>query len=161
MTSHRRVAVPLLLVTLAAAVLAACAGGDGGVAAGPSVDPTGVVSSGPLPPPGSPPTVEPANELTPEPAVDLRRQRWQSAEPAPDDPSAVVVRGTLDGGPPCVVLGKVEVDETANRVTVTVWVGRRADAPCDGPQAQVAFPFTTRVPLKGALGGREVHDGAV
>jgi hypothetical protein len=45
-------------------------------------------------------------------------------------------------------------------VTVTVWVGRRPEAACDGPQPDLGYPYVTRVRLEAPLDGRGLHDGA-
>ena len=149
------------LVVLVA--LAACAQGSGGHGngnqAGPGAPGSGVVSSGPLPPPGTSPADPTPNVVAPEPAVDLHRERWTSVEPVRGG-HEVLVHGSLTGGPPCAVLGRVQVAESRTSVTITLWVGRRADAKCDGPQPDIAYPFVTRVTLAEPLGEREVRDGA-
>lgn len=140
--------------------LAACAqnfgsNGNQGEPAGPD---TGVVSSGPLPSSSSTAGSPTPNVVSPEPAVDLHRERWVSVKAVGG--REVLVHGSLTGGPPCAVVGRVEVAESQKRVTITLWVGRRQGAPCDGPQPEVAFPFVTRVTLAAPLGEREVRDGA-
>jgi hypothetical protein len=142
--------------TLALLALASCATPT---ASGDSPDGS-PVSSGPLPPGGGQ-SGDPSapNVVSTEPAVDLHPQRWSTARPVHGRPE-VLVRGTLSGGPPCAVLGRVDVDETTERVTITVWVGRRPGAACDGPQAETAFPYLTRVRLAHPVAGRVVHDGA-
>ena len=116
--------------------------------------------SGPLRPPSAggalPPSMRP-NELTPEPAVDVHPVRWTRAEAVR---GGLRVHATLTGGPPCTVLGRVDVDETAAEVTVTLQVGRRPNAPCDGPQAALGFPIVVAVDLHAPLGKRPVRDGA-
>ena len=151
-------AVASLVVLLA---LAACAqgSGDNGNQAEPGAPDSGVVSSGPLPSGSTSPAAPTANEVSPEPAVDLHRERWTSVEPV-SGTREVTVHGSLTGGPPCAVVGRVEVAETPDRVTVTLWVGRREDARCDGPQPEIGYPFVTRVTLAAPLGEREVRDGA-
>lgn len=152
------VTVASLVVLLALTACAQTSGGNGDQAA-PGAPDSGVVSSGPLPPAGASPGTPSANVVTPEPAVDLHPERWNRVEPVPGTPE-VLVHGSLTGGPPCAVLGRVEVDESPDRVTITVWVGRRADAKCDGPQPEIGYPFVTRVTLAAPLGEREVRDGA-
>jgi hypothetical protein len=104
----------------------------------------------------TPPSTRP-NEVTPEAAVDLRKVPWTRVEPGAD---ALRVYATLTGGPPCAVLGRVDVKETADSVTVTLWVGKRPGADCSGPQAGLGFPMVTTVDLKAPLGQRKVRDGA-
>jgi hypothetical protein len=135
--------------------LAACA-----TPAGPSGPDSGVVSSGPLPyPSGSPGTFPPPNTVVPEPAVQLRRERWTQVVPVPGT-NQIEVSGTMTGGPPCAVLGRIDVEEEGKQVTVTVWVGRRADAECSGPQPGLGYPYVTTVTLREPLGQRPVLDGA-
>jgi len=108
-------------------------------------------------PSSSPPPSTRPNEVTPEAAVDLRKVPWTRVEPGPD---ALRVYATLTGGPPCAVLGRVDVKETADAVTVTLWVGKRPGADCSGPQTGLGYPIATTVDLKAPLGQREVRDGA-
>ena len=138
-------------------VLAACVGN--GNQAGPAAPGSGVVSSGPMPSGSPSPGPLTANVISAEPAVNLHAERWASAEPV-SGTREVLVHGTLTGGPPCAVLGRVEVAESQSRVTITLWVGQRKDATCDGPQPAIGYPFATRVTLSAPLGEREVRDGA-
>jgi hypothetical protein len=132
----------------------------GACAATPATPPSGPVSSGPLPRPDPGATLsEEANPVSPEPADDLHRERFAKVEPVAGRPS-VRVFGTLTGGPPCAVLGRVAVEETADAVTLTVWAGRRAGSSCDPPDAQLAFPYVTTVALQAPVGDRTVRDGA-
>jgi hypothetical protein len=85
--------------------------------------------------------------------------RWERAEPVRDS-RELLVYGTLQGGPPCAVLSRVDLAETPRTVTVTVWVGRRAGAVCDGPQPDLGYPYVTRVRLEAPLGDRRLRDGA-
>jgi len=147
-----------LAVVLAVAACAQSSGGNGNQAA-PGAPGSGVVSSGPLSSSSPSPEAPTPNVVSPEPAVDLHRQRWTSVD-AVSGTREVLVHGVLTGGPPCAVVGRVEVAESQDRVTITLWVGRRADAQCDGPQPQVAYPFVTRVALEAPLGKRAVRDGA-
>lgn len=141
----------------AALVIGVCAGcaTSSAVPSGPH---TGVVSSGPLPDPTGSLTPSP-NQVSPEPAVDLHRERWAAVTPVPGV-AALAVHGTLSGGPPCAVLGRVDVEERTDQVVVTVWVGRRPDADCSGPQPDLGFPYVTTVSLHEPLGRRSVRDGA-
>ena len=149
------------LVSLAVLVLVA-AGCAGRTAPAGPVDPSagGVVSSGPMPsaPTASEPS-EPADEVTPEPATDLVELPWVRAEAVPGR-AELLVHATLTGGPPCAVLARVDQAETAHTVTVTLWVGRRPGAACDGPQPELAQPVRVRVALEAPLGSRPVRDGA-
>lgn len=158
--THRPASWPLTIGALAllTAVLTACAGADGSQAS-PQAPPSGVVSSGPIPlPSGSPPEPTP-NLISPGPALDLRPQRWVKAQVEAGS-SQILIHGTLTGGPPCTVLGRVELAETKGSVTITLWVGRQKDATCDQPQPDLGYPFVTRVTLKAPLGARKIVDGA-
>ena len=110
-------------------------------------------------PSSSPPPSTLPNEVIPEAAVDLRKVPWTRVEPAAGG-HRLRVFATLTGGPPCSVLGRVDLKETADAVTVTLWVGRRPGADCSGPQAGLGFPIVTAVDLHAPLAHRAVHDGA-
>jgi hypothetical protein len=97
------------------------------------------------------------NEVTPERAVDLHAEPWSSVESSAGS-NRLRIHSAL-GGPPCSVLGRVEVHETDRDVTVTLWVGRRPDADCSGPQRAIALPIVT-VELEKPLDDRAVRDGA-
>jgi hypothetical protein len=113
-------------------------------------------SRGPLAPP---PSLAP-NRVTPEPAVALRPLPWQRAE-AVEGEAELLVHATLDGGPPCAVLGRVDVREEPDAVELTLWVGRRPDADCRGPRPALAFPIVVAVALGAPLAGRALRDGAL
>lgn len=127
----------------------------------------GGVSSGPMQPgppatagdPHGPPAVIRPGVVSPEPAVQLRRQRFISVVPAPAG-AELLVSTVLTGLPQCAVLGRVDVAESATSVRVTLWVGHQPGADCGGPQPQLAREVVTRVRLAAPLGGRTVHDGA-
>ena len=149
---------------LAAAACASRASVGGGDQSGPDISrsgvmSSGVMSSGPLPPGGVNPQATTPNVVSPEPAVGLRRERWTRVEPVAGAPEALVY-ATLSGAPPCTVLGKVEVTEAKDQVTITLWVGQRPGAQCGGGQTQLGYPLVTRVRLATAIGQRNVRDGA-
>ena len=89
-------------------------------------------------------------------ATDLRKQPFQSVAPA--SAQSIAVR-FWSGVEPCYVLGRVDVTETADKVTITLWTGT-------GPGAagmaciQMAGYFEVIVQLQAPLGGRTVADGA-
>jgi hypothetical protein len=143
--------------TAAAVVLAAGGSGCGKPDAGVPPSPPG--SAGPAQPAGPAPRSSAPNLVTPERAVDLGRVRWQRAEAVPGR-SEVRIHATLDGGPPCTVLGRVDVDETADAVTVTLWAGRRPGARCGKTRKLVGFPIVVAVALRRPVGDRAVRDGA-
>ena len=135
-------------------LLAACTSGAG---ASPAPSNTGVVSSGPLASPSGDPTAP--NPVSPEPVKNARKQVFTKAEAVPGR-STVRVEGVLTPGPPCSVIGRADVDETATKVTITLWSGARPDADCAGPQQAIEFPFALDVQLKQPLGNRTIVDGA-
>lgn len=89
-------------------------------------------------------------------ATDLRKQAFQSAAPAGAQSLAVRF---WSGVEPCYVLGRVDVAEAADKVTITLWTGL-------GPGAagmaciQMAGYYEVIVQLQAPLGGRTVVDGA-
>jgi hypothetical protein len=146
-----------VLLVGAVAALTVVAAGCGGAAGVPPKRPP----SPPQPGTGAdalPPSMRP-NEVTVEPAVDLHAEPWTNVESSPDS-RQLRIHATLTGGPPCAVLGGVDVRETAEDVTVTLRVGRRPGADCDGPQRAIGFPIVVTVDLKEPLGRRPIHDGA-
>ena len=89
-------------------------------------------------------------------ATNLRKHAFQSAAPA--GAQSVAVR-FWNGVEPCYVLGRVDVTETAEKVTITLWTG-------SGPGAagmaciQMAAYYEVIVQLQAPLGTRAVVDGA-
>jgi hypothetical protein len=96
--------------------------------------------------------------VTPRPGtVDVRAVPFESATPGPDG-RTLVVRFT-GGVAPCFVLDRVDVDERADSVTVTLSAGRE---PAPEPVAciELAVLSETRVRLSAPLADRAVIDGA-
>lgn len=107
---------------------------------------------------GLPPAMRP-NVATPDARVaDLRAVRWDRA--AAGAGRALQVHYTISGRGDCAALGRVDVAETPQEVTVTVLLGRLPQADCDGPQPQLAASMQTVVTLAEPLGTRTVRDGA-
>lgn len=113
-------------------------------------------------PPTAPPTTEAPGvgqpkRVQPVPgATDLRKQTFQSAPAAGAQSLAVRF---WSGVEPCYVLGRVDVTETAERVTVTLWTGSgpgSAGLAC----VQMAAYYQVVVQLQAPLGTRTVIDGA-
>src|SRR5205814_1317337 len=98
----RQPAAVLAMRTAAAVVLAAVGSGCQKPDAG--VPPTPPGSAGPAQPAGPAPRSSAPNLVTPERAADLRRVRWHRAEAVPAR-NEVRIHATLEGGPPCTVLG--------------------------------------------------------
>ena len=105
-----------------------------------------------------PPSMQP-NLVRPEPAVRMRPQRWIRADPSASG-KRLRVHTVLTGGPPCAVLGRVDVEESADAVVVTLWVGRRRGARCPEAGPLIGFPIEVVVQLDSPLGRRVVRDGA-
>ena len=89
-------------------------------------------------------------------AVDLRPRPFESAEPVGERQLAVRFWG---GVAPCSVIGRVEVTETPERVTVTLFGGRD---PAAGRVAciDLAAYQEVVVELAAPVGGRAIADGA-
>jgi hypothetical protein len=91
-------------------------------------------------------------------AQRARAARWTLAGSA--DGGGALLLDVAVGGPPCDAVTAVDVMETAERVTVSVYAGATASASC-GPGVP-AMVGTVRVPahLSGPLGARTLVDGA-
>jgi hypothetical protein len=113
-----------------------------------------VVSPTTVPPEGS--TGSSPRRVTANPsAVDLRPRPFDSAEVYGS--SSVVVR-FWGGLPECEPIGRVNVEETATTVTITLYTGR----PPGEPQACIAIAVYQEliVELSAPLGSRTIVDGA-
>jgi hypothetical protein len=115
-------------------------------------------TSTPLPmPTGDAPTG--LNHAAPDPSVvDLRKTRFDRATAGKG--TELVVRYTAGGRLDCAKLGRVDVAESDDAVTVTVQLGRLPAAQCGGVQPMIAASFETTVTLTAPLGGRQVRDGS-
>ena len=114
-----------------------------------------------VPPPAPSTTIAPGagqpTRVDPVPgATDLHKQAFQSAVPAGAQSLAVRF---WNGVEPCYVLGRVDVTETAEKVTITLWTGT---GPGSAGMAciQMAGYYEVIVQLQAPLGGRTVVDGA-
>jgi hypothetical protein len=147
---------------IGALAIALCLGGcatgarPGGVTVPPN---TGAASGGPPPLPEvstpAPPSLVP---VAPVPGTRARAVRWTLAGSA--DGGGTLLLDVPVGGPPCDAVTAVDVMETADRVTVSVYAGATASASCGtGLPAMVG---TVRVPahLNRPLGSRTLVDGA-
>lgn len=135
---------PALLAAFAAACLAGDAP-DTPVAHDAAVDPPGAAAPEPT-------LVVPRAGL-----VGLRPHGFESATPIGDG-STLRVR-FWGGVAPCFALGRAEVLERPDEVTVTLFAGSdpaRPDAVC----IEIALWMATDVRLSAPLGGRPVRDGA-
>jgi hypothetical protein len=142
------VALGVLLLT------AAC----GAARPGSSTLPDTEVVSTVMPPPNSSAPFG-MNRATPDPAaVELRKTRFDQVTAGSG--TELVVQYTAAGRPDCAKLGRVDVVESTDAVTVTVLLGQAPGADCGGPQPMIAATFQTTVDLKAPLGARPVRDGA-
>jgi hypothetical protein len=99
------------------------------------------------------------NHATPDPAVvELRKTRFDRATAGSGN--ELVVQYTAGGRAECAKLGRVDVAETDDVVTVTVLLGQTPGANCGGEQPMIAATFETTVTLKAPLGSRQVRDGS-
>ncbi|WP_433221720.1 hypothetical protein [Microtetraspora malaysiensis] len=89
--------------------------------------------------------------------LNPRKIAWTSVTPSADGRSLAIV--WWSGVAPCTVLDRVEVEESATRVTVTLYEGRDPRHP-DTACIAIALEKTTTVRLAAPLDGRQVVDGA-
>ena len=138
----RRLALPLL-----AALAAAC------LAADPDAP---VAHDAPAAPPGG---------EAPQPVLVVPRPGLAELRPHPFEEATPIGDGTTlrvrfwGGVAPCFVLGRAELEERADSVTVTLFAGSdpaRPDAVC----IEIALLMATDLRLAAPLGGRPVRDGA-
>ncbi|MGH2711187.1 MAG: hypothetical protein ACRDH9_08305 [Actinomycetota bacterium] len=86
--------------------------------------------------------------------VDIAPHIWDSAKPIDDRTVRVEFYG---GVKECDGLDRVEVDETADSVTITLYTGRVPEAEVC---IEIAVLKAVKVELDSPLGGREIVDGA-
>lgn len=123
--------------------------------------PTSTTRSGVIPvatPPGLPGPASGATrvQVVPE-AVDLRARPFESAEAIAD--RTVAVR-FYSGVAPCEVVGRADVSETADAVTITLYGGRDPRPGDDVACIMIAVYNELLVPLSNPLAGRPIVDGA-
>ncbi len=105
---------------------------------------------------GAPPGGNPQRvEVTPG-ATSLRKHVFESAFAS--GASSVAVR-FWDGVEPCSVVGRVDVAESADRVTITLWTGTGPGAEAMSCIALAVYKEVV-VSLSAPLGGRTIVDGA-
>ncbi|MEZ0071606.1 hypothetical protein ABH927_000938 [Planotetraspora sp. GP83] len=118
----------------------------------PAPQPDGAVG---VPASSGAPSAEPSPATPVGNTLKAHKVPWISATPT--DSSLNVV--WWSGVEPCYVLDRVEVTETKDAVTVTLWEGhdrRKPDAVC----IEIAIQKQTTVKLSAPLGTRKVIDGA-
>lgn len=144
----------LLLPLLLLLVIAGCAG-EAGEPSAPQ--PTDVPVGTSLPRPSTrPPAMQPNAVSVTHEAVDLAPLPVSRFEIVDE---RVVRAHFTAGAPPCSVLGRVTVEESATALTVTLFEGRLPDADCDR-EPQLASQNVTTVRLPSPLAGRLLIDGA-
>lgn len=134
-------------------------GSGGGSGGGPAVAPPAAsdMPAGIEVPAGVPGAEPQAGRVTVVPgAVDLRPRRFDSARPVGDRQLAVRFWG---GVAPCSVIGRVDVAETPERVTVTLF-GGRDPAPGRVACIELAVYQEVVVDLAAPVGARAIADGA-
>jgi hypothetical protein len=139
----------IVSLVLAAVLLVGCAERAGtGSDPGPDTPVTGTPSPGPTGPFG-------AVEVTPRPGlVDVRPQRWDLAEPVGPRRIRVQFYGGVEE---CEGLDHVDVEETPDRVTITLFVGRVPEA---NVCIEIAVLKSVIVEVEDPLGGRQLVDGS-
>jgi len=152
------------VLAIAALTLAACGGDDAGVAPD---EPTSAPTAVPEPTDAA---TSPAGDGSTATDTSGMAARLVVPEAGTTDarPSAydhVEVSGTTAtvfyyaGVEPCSVLDRVEVDEGADQVVITLFIGSKA-----GPETSciaIAEYLAVQVELSTELGGRQIVDGAV
>lgn len=115
---------------------------------------------GTIPPPEClPPDAGEPELVTPRPGMaDVRPIPWERAEPVGDARLRVHWTGGVE---PCYVLDRVEVTETAETVTVTLFQGSDPTAPPDQACIEIGVFKAVEVDLEAPLGDRTVVDGAL
>jgi hypothetical protein len=135
---------------------AACGETPSGSSAQPQQPVSGPPSSGgpasPGQPGATPSAVTPVGDT-----LEPHKVQWLSAEPTGDGTALVIT--WWSGVEPCTVLDRVDVAESADQVTVTLWEGRDRRHP-DAMCIAIAVKKQTTVKLSAPLGHRKVVDGA-
>jgi hypothetical protein len=142
----------MVVVLVVAACASACGSGPSAKRRPPASRPTSTTSTTVVVTPDGARRVEPRPGM-----ADVHAIRFDGATPSADG-RTLVVRFT-GGVAPCFVLDHVTLDETATRVTVTLFAGRE---PTPEPVACIAIAalYETDVHLAAPLDGRAVDDGA-
>jgi hypothetical protein len=153
-------ALGFLLTAAACASQSSGAGGNSGTSAnGDGAANSGAAtSSSILPKPTGGPPIQANQAAVDARAVNLRPVKWTRAEAGPGH--QLLVHYTVTGRADCSLLGRVDTAETADAVTVTVFLGHAPGTDCSGVQPMLAAEFVTTVTLREPLGARTVKDGA-
>jgi hypothetical protein len=141
------VSIRLVGVVVASVVLAGCAGAT---PVTPGAGPESPVSSTPGPSTPGPTALK----VTPRPGlIDVRPQAWEGAEL--DGPRKLRIE-FYGGVEECEGVDRVEVEESPDRVTVSLYVGRVPDAEVC---IEIAVLKAVTVRVDAPIGGREIVDG--
>jgi hypothetical protein len=141
--------VRIASLVMAAALLAACGERAG---AGAEPGPDSPVTGAPAPGPTTSPT---ALAVTPRPGlVDIRKHIWDRAEPVGPRQVRVEFWGGIEE---CEALDHVDVDESPERVAITLFTGR---VPTADVCIEIAVLKSFTVTLDDPVGEREILDGA-
>jgi hypothetical protein len=110
------------------------------------------------------PTAPPGGE-EPQPTLVVPRAGLSGLRPHPFEGATPIGDGTTlrvrfwGGVAPCFVLGRAELEERADAVTVTLYAGSDPLHP-DTACIEIALLMATDLRLAAPLGGRPVRDGA-
>lgn len=142
--------VKTTFLLLSALLFAACGrAGEPGAGRSPDEPVASTPSNGPRIP-------QEPQEVTPRPGMaDVRPIPWIRAQPKGEQVTLVYWSGVE----PCNVLDHVDVEETADSVTITLYEGHDPDAE-DVMCIELAVQKQTTVTLEDPVGGRELVDGA-
>lgn len=158
MNAFLRTSAVLLVLLAAAACASPNASADQPAGGAGSSSPP--VTSGPVNPPaaGGPPEAMQPNTTTPDArAVALRPHAFDRVE---RHGRQLRIHYTTTGKPACSALGRVDVRQGADAVTVTLLTGRLPGTSCGGATPQLAASNVTVVTLDAPIGDRAVRDGA-
>jgi hypothetical protein len=108
--------------------------------------------------PSAPSPTSSSRALADERAIDLRPHPWTHYDVMEDN--RIRVHYTVTGSLQCNALGRVEIAESADTVTLTLHIGRLPAAGCAAKVLKATELFTD-VELPAPLGGRSVRDGSV
>ena len=108
-------------------------------------------------PPGAPAEPVPKRVEPRAGMANVRPHPFETATPIGDE-TRLEIR-FWGGVPPCFVLDRVAVEETAETVTVTLFAGSDPAQP-DAMCIEIALWMSVEVPLAEPLGGRTIRDGA-
>ncbi len=150
----------MAIVTLTLALMAGACGeasSSGTGSAGPEEPVSNTPGDGPAPSPSAT-IIDGARLVEPRPGMaDTRPIPWQRAEPV--EGGRILRVFFTSGVEPCYVLDRVEVEESAEKVVVTLFEGNDASAG-DVACIEIAENKVVEIELAEPIGDRPVKDGA-